>query len=81
MVIIPMQIFIKTLSGKTIVLEIESANTIESVKQKIQNKECIQADQQCLIFDGKQLENSHTLNYYNIQKDSTLHLIFPLHDM
>lgn len=73
-----MQIFIKTLNGKSIAIDVESSDSVESLKQKIFDREGIKVDEQRLIYAGKQMEDERTIDDYGIQKEATIHLVLRL---
>lgn len=73
-----MQLFVKTLTGKTVSIEVEEGESIEDVKAKIAEKEGIPAEQQRLIFGGQQLQDAKTIDDYDVGDDATLHLVLRL---
>mmetsp|Transcript_73415 Transcript_73415/g.147841 ORF Transcript_73415/g.147841 Transcript_73415/m.147841 type:complete len:96 (+) Transcript_73415:253-540(+) len=73
-----MQLMVKTLDGKTVTVEAEEEDTIEDIKNKIMEKEGVPVDQQRLIFGGKQLDSDKTLADYDVQEDSTFHMVLRL---
>lgn len=70
-----MQVFVKTLIGQTITLEVYPSDTVRTLKEKIQEKDDIPPDQQRLIYNGRQLEDEKKISYYDIQNLSTIHLL------
>ena len=76
-----MQIFVKTLTGKTLTIDFEPSDTIESLKRTIEYREGMEYEKIRLVFSGKQLEDDHTFEDYNIQKESTLHIVLRLRGM
>lgn len=73
-----MQIFVKTMNGKSIAFEVEAEDTVASLKEKIAEKEGVPTDQQRLVYNGKQLIDESTLQSYQIEKESTVHLVMRL---
>ena len=75
LLVFQMQVFVKTLIGQTITLEVQPSDTVRMLKEKLRAKEDIPPDQQRLIYSGRQLEDEERLSYYNIHNLSTIHLV------
>ena len=73
-----MKIYVKTLTGKIITVVVEALDTVEIVKAKIRSRESILSDKFHLLFAGRELVDGRTLSYYNVQKESMLHLVLKL---
>lgn len=73
-----LQVFLKTLTGKTITLEISPSDLVQDVKAQIEKREGVPAEEQRLVFAAKHLEDGHLVSEYDIKKDSTLHLVLNL---
>lgn len=73
-----MQIFVKTVNGKTIAVDVEPSDSVQSLKQTIFDREGIKVDEQRLIYAGKQLDDERTIDDYGIQKEATIHLVLRL---
>lgn len=73
-----LQVHVKTFAGKTITVEVEPDESIESLKNKLQSKEGIPINQQRILFGGKQLDSKKTISDYDIQNESTMHMVLRL---
>ena len=73
-----LQLFVRTVSGRTLPLQVESGETVEAVKQMLQERENVDVDHQRLVFAGKELDDSKTLESYNLKGDETLEMLFKI---
>jgi ubiquitin len=73
-----MQIFVKTLTGRTISLLVEEDESIRVVKEKLKDKEGVPVDEQRLIYGGHELKEDRTLKDYGIGREATLHFVLRL---